>query len=187
VITSGLGIAAAAVSLPAASATAESIGTSGRLDPPMKRLVRLTVNGRTHHVKVEIGATLLDALRDHVGLTGTKKGCEIGSCGACTVLVDGRRVNACLTLAVVAEGHTVTTIEALAPGDDLHPLQQAFITHDALQCGYCTPGQLMSAIAYLNEGHTNAADPGVIREWMSGNICRCGAYPHIVAAIQSVA
>jgi xanthine dehydrogenase YagT iron-sulfur-binding subunit len=187
VITSGMGIAAPAVSFPAASAAESIRPTSGHLDPTMKRLVRLEVNGRTHEVTVEIGATLLDALRDHVGLTGAKKGCEIGACGACTVLVNARRVNACLTLAVMAEGHAVTTIEAVAQGDELHPLQRAFIAHDALQCGYCTPGQLMSAIAYLNEGHTNAADPAVIREWMSGNICRCGAYPHIVAAIKELA
>jgi xanthine dehydrogenase YagT iron-sulfur-binding subunit len=159
----------------------------GHVEPPVTRLVQIEVNGRMHEVTVEIGTTLLDALRDHVGLTGTKKGCEIGACGACTVLVNGRRVNACLTLAVMAEGHAVTTIEAVAQGDKLHPLQQAFIAHDALQCGYCTPGQLISAIAYLNEGHTNAADPAVIREWMSGNICRCGAYPHIVAAIKELA
>jgi xanthine dehydrogenase YagT iron-sulfur-binding subunit len=157
------------------------------LHPLVTRSVRLDVNGRTHDVTVEIGATLLDALRDHVGLTGTKRGCEIGACGACTVLINGRRVNACLTLAVAAEGSAVTTIEAVAEGDGLHPLQQAFIAHDALQCGYCTPGQIMSAIGYLNEGHADAAQPAVIREWMSGNICRCGAYPHIVAAMRSLA
>jgi xanthine dehydrogenase YagT iron-sulfur-binding subunit len=151
------------------------------------RQVPLTVNGRTYDVTVEIGATLLDALRDHVGLTGSKKGCEIGACGACTVLVNGRRVNACLTLAVMAEGRAVTTIEAVGDGDRLHPLQHAFIVHDALQCGYCTPGQIVSAIAYLNEGHPDRANPAVIREWMSGNICRCGAYPHIIAAIQDIA
>jgi xanthine dehydrogenase YagT iron-sulfur-binding subunit len=188
VITSGMGIATAAINLPAVSAAAESMRPDfGHVEPPVTRLVQIEVNGRMHEVTVEIGTTLLDALRDHVGLTGTKKGCEIGACGACTVLVNGRRVNACLTLAVMAEGHAVTTIEAVAQGDKLHPLQQAFIAHDALQCGYCTPGQLISAIAYLNEGHTNAADPAVIREWMSGNICRCGAYPHIVAAIKELA
>jgi xanthine dehydrogenase YagT iron-sulfur-binding subunit len=149
--------------------------------------VRLNVNGEIREVEVAIGTTLLDALRDHVGLTGTKKGCETGACGACTVLVNGRRVNACLTLAVRVEGSAVTTIEGLAAGEDLHPLQSAFIVHDALQCGYCTPGQIMSAIGYLAEGHACAADPAVIREWMSGNICRCGAYPHIVAAIEGIA
>lgn len=153
----------------------------------MKRTVRLNVNGDARVIDVEIGATLLDALRDHAGLTGTKKGCDAGACGACTVLVDGRRVNSCLTLAVMTEGAEITTIEGLASGEELHPLQREFIEHDGLQCGYCTPGQIMSALGYLREGHPSPAEPAIIREWMSGNLCRCGAYPNIVAAIAAVA
>jgi xanthine dehydrogenase YagT iron-sulfur-binding subunit len=148
--------------------------------------VQLTVNGRNCDIDAPIGTTLLDALREHVGLTGTKKGCETGACGACTVLVDGRRVNACLTLAVMEEGARVTTIEGISNADALHPLQHAFIAHDALQCGYCTPGQIMSAVGYLAEDHVDPANASLIREWMSGNICRCGAYPNIVAAIEEV-
>jgi xanthine dehydrogenase YagT iron-sulfur-binding subunit len=148
--------------------------------------IQLIINERAYDLDVHIGTTLLDALRDQIGLTGTKKGCETGACGACTVLVDGRRVNACLTLAMMADGSSVTTIEGLSPPNGLHPLQDAFIAHDALQCGYCTPGQIMSAIGYLAEGHADRANASQIREWMSGNICRCGAYPNIIAAIQSV-
>ena len=146
--------------------------------------VVLTVNGQAHELRIEPRVSLLDALREHLGLTGTKKGCDQGTCGACTVWVDGRRVLACLTLAVTCEGHEVTTIEGLAAGEELHPMQAAFIDHDAFQCGYCTPGQIMSAVALLAEGH--AADDGQIREWMSGNICRCAAYPNIRAAIREV-
>ena len=149
--------------------------------------VHLRINDLDLALDVEIGTTLLDALREHAGLTGTKKGCETGACGGCTVLIDGRRANACLTLAVMEDGAHITTIEGIATADALHPIQDAFIVHDALQCGYCTPGQIMSAIGYLAEGHANPADAALIREWMSGNICRCGAYPHIVAAIQDVA
>jgi xanthine dehydrogenase YagT iron-sulfur-binding subunit len=148
--------------------------------------VRLKVNGRLLDVNVEITTTLLDAVREHAGLTGTKKGCETGACGACTVLVNGRRANACLTLAVIEDGSSVTTIEGVSTEGRLHAMQQAFIDHDALQCGFCTPGQIMSAIGYVAEGHQQPADANLIREWMSGNLCRCGAYPHIVAAIQSV-
>ena len=129
--------------------------------------------------------TLLDALRDYLGLTGTKKGCDRGECGACTVLIDGRRINSCLTFAIMQHGRDITTIEGLAQGDRLHPMQAAFLEHDGFQCGYCTPGQIISAVALLNEGHTGS--PEEIREWMSGNICRCGAYPNILAAIQQVA
>jgi len=128
--------------------------------------------------------TLLDALRERVGLTGTKKGCDHGQCGACTVLVDGRRINSCLTLAIMKDGASVTTIEGLVENGSLHPLQQAFVDHDAFQCGYCTPGQICSAVGLLSEGHARTADD--IRELMSGNICRCGAYLNIVAAIQQV-
>ncbi len=146
--------------------------------------VRLTVNGRTHEVELEPRVSLLDALREHLGLTGSKKGCDQGTCGACTVWVDGRRVLACLTLAVTCEGREVTTIEGLATEGNLHPMQTAFVEQDAFQCGYCTPGQIMSAVALLREGH--AGDDSEIGEWMSGNICRCAAYPNIRAAIREV-
>jgi xanthine dehydrogenase YagT iron-sulfur-binding subunit len=153
--------------------------------PPAKMPVALTVNGVEQRLELAPWTSLLDALRDHVGLTGTKKGCDHGQCGACTVLVDGRRVNSCLTLAVMKEGAKVTTVEGLAGKDGtLHPLQQAFIDHDAFQCGYCTPGQICSAAGLIAEGKAKTADE--IRELMSGNICRCGAYPNILAAIQQV-
>ena len=144
--------------------------------------VMLKVNGRVERLDVAPWTILLDALREFLGLTGTKKGCDHGQCGACTVLVNGRRINACLALAVMHDGAEVTTIEGLAEGDRLHPLQQAFVDHDAFQCGYCTPGQLCSAAGLLAEGKAQTADE--IRELMSGNLCRCGAYPMIVAAIE---
>ena len=144
--------------------------------------IALSVNGLTRQLEVAPWTTLLDALRDHLDLTGTKKGCDHGQCGACTVLVDGRRINSCLTLAVMKDGATVTTIEGLAADGALHALQQAFIDHDAFQCGYCTPGQICSAVGLINEGKARSSDE--IRELMSGNICRCGAYPNILAAIQ---
>jgi xanthine dehydrogenase YagT iron-sulfur-binding subunit len=148
--------------------------------------VRLRVNGSELLLRIEPRVTLLDALRDHAHLTGTKKGCDQGQCGACTVLVDGRRVLACLTLARQAEGLPVTTIEGLAKQDgQLHPVQVAFLRHDGLQCGYCTPGQIMSAVACIAEGH--AGSDASIREYMSGNLCRCGAYPNILAAIREAA
>jgi len=146
--------------------------------------ITLTVNGREQQLELDTRTSLLDALREHLHLTGTKKGCDHGQCGACTVLLDGRRVYSCLTLAVMKDGAQVTTIEGLAQGSTLHPLQQAFIEHDALQCGYCTPGQICSAAGLIAEGKARTADE--IRELMSGNICRCGAYPNIVAAIQEV-
>jgi len=150
---------------------------------PSKIPIRITVNGVERELTLAPWTTLLDALREHLGLTGAKKGCDHGQCGACTVLIEGRRVLACLTLAVAAEGRPVTTIEGLAgPNGALHPMQQAFIDHDAFQCGYCTPGQIMSAVACVREGH--ARTDADIREYMSGNLCRCAAYPNIVAAIK---
>jgi xanthine dehydrogenase YagT iron-sulfur-binding subunit len=142
----------------------------------------MRVNGQLHELSLDVRTTLLDALREHIGLSGTKKGCDHGQCGACTVLVEGRRVLSCLTLAASTEGQAVTTIEGLAkPDGKLHPMQQAFIDHDAFQCGYCTPGQIMSAIACVKEGH--AGSDAEVREYMSGNLCRCAAYPNIVDAI----
>jgi xanthine dehydrogenase YagT iron-sulfur-binding subunit len=143
------------------------------------------VNGERVATEVEARVTLLDLLRDRLRLTGTKKGCNEGACGTCTVLVDGRRMNSCLTLAVQCNGRKVTTIEGVGSAETLHPVQQAFIAHDALQCGYCTPGQILSAIACIAEGH--ATDPDTVREWMSGNICRCSAYPQITAAVLDAA
>ena len=150
------------------------------------KTVKLEINGRGHELALEPRVTLLDALREHLGLTGTKKGCDQGQCGACTVHVDGVRVLSCLTLAAQVEGRAVTTIEGLSePGGELHPVQRAFLAADAFQCGYCTPGQIMSAVACIREGH--AGSDGEIREYMSGNLCRCGAYPHIVAAVREAA
>ena len=143
----------------------------------------LLVNGQKHRLALDARTSLLDALRDHIGLTGTKKGCDHGQCGACTVHIDGKRELSCMTLAVMAQGPKITTIEGLAsPGGALHPMQQAFVDHDAFQCGYCTPGQIMSAVACVNEGHAGTDDD--IREYMSGNLCRCAAYPNIVAAVR---
>ena len=154
--------------------------------PPLRLDVTLTVNGAQHQLPaLDANTTLLDALRDHLHLFGSKKGCGLGQCGACTVLVDGRRVNSCLTLAVIQEGHAVTTVEGLAEGDVLHPIQAAFVQHDAFQCGYCTPGQIMSAVACIAEGHAGSDEE--VRQWMSGNICRCGAYTNIVAAVRQAA
>src|SRR5438045_35960 len=147
--------------------------------------VTLLINGEEHSLELDTRTSLLDLLREHIGLTGSKKGCDHGQCGACTVLIDGRRVVSCLTLALAAEGSEITTIEGLANGDQLHPMQQAFIDQDAFQCGYCTPGQIMSAIACVREGHARSDED--IREYMSGNICRCAAYPNIVAAVKQAA
>jgi xanthine dehydrogenase YagT iron-sulfur-binding subunit len=147
--------------------------------------ILMSVNGEARRVAVSACATLLDVLRDELGLTGAKRACDRGACGACTVLVDGRRIYACLALAAVQDGTRVVTIEGLAPGGELHPVQRAFVAHDALQCGYCTPGQILSAVGLLDEGR--ATDEATVREQMSGNLCRCGAYPQIVAAIREAA
>lgn len=158
-------------------AQAQGLSTKG----PLGTAVTLTINGAPHAMTVEPRVTLLDAIRDHAGLTGTKKGCDQGTCGACTVMVNGRRINSCLTLAVMHERDRVTTIEGIANGEALHPVQAAFIEHDGFQCGFCTPGQIVSAVAMLAEGH--AIDRDTVRTQMSGNICRCGCYPHIVDAV----
>ncbi|MEH2171233.1 MAG: 2Fe-2S iron-sulfur cluster-binding protein [Nostoc sp.] len=146
--------------------------------------VTLQVNGTAHSLQIEPRVTLLDALREYIGLIGTKKGCDHGQCGACTVLVDGQRINSCLTFAIMHTDAKITTIEGLEQGNNLHPMQAAFVAHDAFQCGYCTPGQICSAVGLVNEGH--AKSDADIRELMSGNICRCGAYPNIVAAVRDV-
>lgn len=147
--------------------------------------VKLQVNGTEHAADVEARVTLLDYLHDRLALTGTRKGCNEGACGACTVLIDGKRMNACLTLVAQCEGRTITTVEGLAQGGTLHAVQQAFIDHDAFQCGYCTTGQIVSAVACIQEGH--AGDAATVREWMSGNLCRCSCYPQITAAVLDAA
>lgn len=167
---------------PAARAADRPAGLPGLQSGVVR--VALTVNGEPRALRVEPRVSLLDALREQLGLTGSRPGCNQGACGACTVHVNGRRVVACLSLAVMHAGDDVTTIEGLADGERLHPMQAAFIAHDGFQCGYCTSGQIMSAVKLVEEGHADSA--GEIREWMSGNLCRCAAYPNIVAAIQSV-
>ncbi len=149
---------------------------------PTPARITLRVNGLAKELDILPWTTLLDALREYLDLTGTKKGCDHGQCGACTVLVNGTRINSCLTLAIMKDGAEIKTIEGLADGNGLHPVQQAFIDHDAFQCGYCTPGQICSAVGLIHEGHARTSDD--IRELMSGNLCRCGAYPNIVAAIE---
>jgi xanthine dehydrogenase YagT iron-sulfur-binding subunit len=170
-----------------AIAIGPNVLTSTSVDQPISAgattvKVSLNINGKKYALDVDPRVTLLDALRERLQLTGSKKGCDHGQCGACTVLVNGRRINSCLTLAVMHEADEITTIEGLANGDELHPMQAAFIEQDGFQCGYCTPGQICSAVACVKEGHANSDDQ--IREWMSGNICRCGAYPNILAAIK---
>jgi xanthine dehydrogenase YagT iron-sulfur-binding subunit len=180
------GIAASAVPF-LHSARAEEVQTSAAataaVSTPGTVPMVLKVNGQEHRVQLEPRVTLLDALREHLNLFGTKKGCDHGQCGACTVLVNGRRVNACLTFAIMHQGDEITTIEGLAQGGELHPVQAAFLEYDGFQCGYCTPGQIMSAVALLKE--PCGQDDDAVRECMSGNICRCGAYPNIVAAVQA--
>jgi xanthine dehydrogenase YagT iron-sulfur-binding subunit len=179
------GLTVAAPLLRSATTEGESARDPSKTDGDGSIQITLKVNGHTERLRVDSRVTLLDAVRDRLQLTGTKKGCDHGACGACTVHLDGRRVLSCLTLAVMAQGKEITTIEGLAQGDNLHPVQAAFIECDGFQCGYCTPGQIMSAVACINEGHTGSDDE--IREFMSGNLCRCGAYPNIVEAIKVAA
>ncbi|MBY3278529.1 (2Fe-2S)-binding protein [Rhizobium laguerreae] len=182
VLGTGAGVAVATI-LPLQPAAAQETSVSNETGTTL--FVSTTVNGRAVALDIDSRASLLDLLRERLGFSGTKKGCDHGQCGACTVHLDGRTVVSCLTLAAKVDGRQVTTIEGLAEGDTLHPMQTAFIDHDALQCGYCTPGQIMSAVACVRHGH--ATDKTSIREFMSGNICRCGAYAGIVAAIEDVA
>jgi xanthine dehydrogenase YagT iron-sulfur-binding subunit len=180
-----LGTAAALGVSPLCSTTGRADQPTVTVTEPPRTTANLTINGQRMTLPLEPRTTLLDALREQTPLSGTKKGCDQGACGACTVHVDGQRILACLTLAMRCEGKTIGTIEGLADGATLHPMQAAFLEHDGLQCGYCTPGQIMSAVALIDEGHTGSDNE--IREWMSGNICRCGAYPNIVAAIRDAA
>ncbi|KKW94201.1 MULTISPECIES: aldehyde dehydrogenase iron-sulfur subunit PaoA [Sphingobium] len=195
----GSAAAAAAISVSGEAQAAPAGSPQRRKEQQQMNPVGLTVNGREVHLQLDPRTTLLDALREHMHLTGTKKGCDHGQCGACTVIVEGRRINSCLTLAVMHEGDRITTIEGLGTPEKLHPMQRAFITHDGYQCGYCTPGQICSAVAVLEEigagipSHATenldqiAFSDNEVRERMSGNICRCAAYPNIVAAIREVA
>jgi xanthine dehydrogenase YagT iron-sulfur-binding subunit len=178
-VSAGVTVAGQLAGLPATAAPDDHSATGNLVD------VEFRLNGRTVRLRVDPRVTLLDALRERLGLTGSKKGCDRGQCGACTVHVDGRRVLGCLTLLVTVRGRSVTTIEGLAHGERLHPMQQAFIDCDGFQCGFCTSGQIMSAVALVREGHAGSA--AEIREYMSGNICRCGAYPNIVQAVSTVA
>ena len=176
-------LAAVAAGSPAQALAAKPMSAAGASAAASSVMpMTLRVNGSDHALNLDARTALLDALREHIGLMGTKKGCDHGQCGACTVLLDGERVLSCLTLAAQAQGRAVTTIEGLSTGDRLHPMQQAFVDNDAFQCGYCTPGQIMSAVACVQEGRTS--NETEIREYMSGNLCRCAAYPNIVAAIR---
>jgi len=177
------GALAAGPFLPGAAPPATAQTAANAAPAPLN--VTLRVNGSEHRLTLDPRTTVLDALREHLRLTGSKKGCGLGQCGACTVLMDSKRVKSCLSLAALMEGREITTIEGLAQGERLHPLQAAFIERDAFQCGYCTPGQIMAGAACIAEGHAGSAQE--IRDWMSGNLCRCGAYDHIVAAIQDAA
>jgi xanthine dehydrogenase YagT iron-sulfur-binding subunit len=181
-----MGAAAATAAAPMVARAAGIAATPvAAADPSLPIALSLTINDASKSLTIDARTTLLDALREHIGLTGSKKGCDHGQCGACTVMIDGRRVLSCLTLALAAQGQQVTTIEGLANDGKLHPMQQAFVDQDAFQCGYCTPGQIISAIACVREGHAGSDDD--IREYMSGNICRCAAYPNIVAAVKQAA
>ncbi len=177
--------ALAAISLtPSVFVKAAAAGVDEKIASAFEKMpLSLSINNKAYNLQVEPRVTLLDLLREQLHLTGTKKGCDHGQCGACTVHVDGRRVNACLTLALTVEGKQITTIEGLAEGDKLHPVQEAFIEFDGFQCGYCTPGQIMSAVCCIKEGHANTAEE--VREYMSGNICRCGCYSNIVDAVMT--
>jgi xanthine dehydrogenase YagT iron-sulfur-binding subunit len=177
-------IQAGSVAVGALSASAEAAVPESTSAATRAR-VNIKVNGRTHAADLESRVTLLDYLHDRLGLTGTRKGCNEGACGTCTVLIDGKRMNACLTLAAQCDGREVTTVEGIAQGEKLHPVQQAFIDHDAFQCGYCTSGQIVSAVACIEEGHTGSE--AEVREWMSGNLCRCSCYPQITAAVLDAA
>jgi len=173
------------ISLAAFGATPADEATANAAAPQADAIdMSIKINGETHALRLDPRTTLLDALRERLNLTGTKKGCDHGQCGACTVLVNGRRINSCLALAISYQGDEITTIEGLAQGGQLHPVQAAFVKHDGFQCGYCTPGQICSAVACLSEGHAKSDEE--VRQWMSGNICRCGAYTNIVAAIREV-
>lgn len=191
-------LSATAAAVPGVAGAAQAVNTAGQA-PPVLMKISLDVNGQRHHLELDTRTTLLDALREHLHLTGTKKGCDHGQCGACTVMLDGQRINACLTLAVMHDGAKITTIEGLGTPEKLHPMQAAFIAHDGYQCGYCTPGQICSAVAALREirqgipSHVSTdlnappqATPEELRERMSGNICRCGAYSNIIEAIIDV-
>ncbi|MGV3603705.1 MAG: (2Fe-2S)-binding protein [Dyadobacter fermentans] len=176
-------IAIAGLSI-APSGLLQSAPDDGPVGNAVKVTISLMINGKRRRLSVDPRMTLLDLLRENLGLTGTKKGCDLGQCGACTVHVDGRRTLSCLSFAVMQHGRKITTVEGLSNGDQLHPLQEAFVKHDGFQCGYCTPGQLMSGVACIREGHAGSAES--VREYMSGNLCRCGAYPNIVDAILEV-